>query len=62
MAIAASAPKAERGHARLEFYTTSKQEEFGLNKRTRRANRGDKSVITPDGKHYCHDGSATNKQ
>ena len=41
--------KAERGHARMEFYTAGKQEEFGLNKRSRRIARGDKQVTTPDG-------------
>lgn len=50
MAIATVGPKAERGHARLEYYTPSKQEEFGLNKRTRRLARGDQNVTTPDGK------------
>lgn len=40
----------EPGHAREENYTPSKSEEFGLNKRTRRLDRGDKNVTTPDGK------------
>ena len=42
--------KAERDHARVEHYTPSKSEEFGLNKRTRRLARGDKNVTEPDGK------------
>ena len=54
--------KAERGHGREEFYTMSRSEEFGLSKRTRRVARGDKSVTTPDGKKFCHDGSATGKK
>ena len=52
MAIAAVSAKAQPGHARMEFYTRSKQEEFGLNKRSRRIARGDKQVTTPDGKKF----------
>jgi hypothetical protein len=61
MAIPAVSAKAEPGHARMEFYTTSSQEEFGLNKRSLRIARGDKRVTTPDGKKFCHDNSSTGK-
>ena len=40
----------------MEYYTASKQEPFGLNKRTNRVKRGDKSVTTPDGRQYAIDG------
>ena len=39
---------AQPGHARLEYYTPSKTEEFGLNKRSRRLARGE-VVTKPDG-------------
>jgi hypothetical protein len=47
---AAVGAKAEVGHARVENYTPSKSEEFGLNKRTRRLARGDQDVTEPNGK------------
>ena len=52
---AALGARAERGHARVENYTPSKSEEFGLNKRTRRLARGDKNVTTPDGKRITNE-------
>lgn len=41
-------PKTKRGEARMEYYTPTKQEPFGLAKRTRRLKRG---ILTtkPDG-------------
>lgn len=46
---AAVGARAERDHARVEHYTPSKSEEFGLNKRTRRLKRGDRDVTKPNG-------------
>jgi hypothetical protein len=47
------------GHAREEYYTPTKREEFGLNKRTRRAKQGETNLTTPDGKKYVVSGKPT---
>jgi hypothetical protein len=47
--VAVVGARAERDHARVEHYTPSKSEEFGLNKRTRRLKRGDRDVTKPNG-------------
>ena len=57
MAYAAVNDKAKQGEARQEYYTQSKMEPFGLNKRSRRIARGDRQVTTPDGKTRCVDNS-----
>jgi len=47
------------GHVREEYYTPTKREEFGLNKRTRRAKQGETNLTTPDGKKYVVSGKPT---
>lgn len=55
MAYPAVSEKAKVGEARQEYYTQSKMEPFGLNKRSRRIARGDMQVTTPDGKKRCNE-------
>lgn len=53
MAYPPVSEKPKVGEARQEYYTQSKMEPFGLNKRSRRVARGDMQVTTPDGRKLC---------